>query len=58
MENIKKITIEIEKEFPDDPALQKIHIARKIILTEAEKKKVSYLTYIREEVKKIRKRAG
>lgn len=34
MEEIKK---EVKKEFPEDYALQQVHIARKIIAKEAEK---------------------
>jgi len=35
IEEIKRIRKEIEKEFPGDPALQEVHIARKIISKEA-----------------------
>ena len=37
---------EIEKEFPDDPALQQIHIARKIISQEAEQRGLSYFEFL------------
>lgn len=37
-EEIEKIKKEIELEFPNDIALQQIHIARKIISREAEMK--------------------
>ena len=46
-EEIEKIKKEIELEFPDDFALQQIHIARKIIAKEAEKKGLKYLDYIK-----------
>ena len=44
MEEIRK---KVEEEFPDDPALQQIHIARKIIVREAELAGMSYLKYIK-----------
>ena len=43
----EKIKEEIENEFPDDPALQQVHIARKIIAKEAESKGLSYIEYIK-----------
>jgi len=44
---IEKIKKDIELEFPSDIALQQIHIARKIIIKEAEKKGLKYLDYIK-----------
>ena len=44
---INKIRKEIEQEFPNDIALQQIHIARKIIAKEAEMKGLKYLDYIK-----------
>lgn len=44
MEIIRK---EIEREFPNDIALQQVHIARKIIAKEAEKKGLKYIEYIK-----------
>ncbi len=46
-EEIEKIKKEIELEFPNDIALQQIHIARKILSREAEKKGLKYLDYIK-----------
>jgi hypothetical protein len=43
MDRIKK---EVEKEFPGDPALQQVHIARKIISKEAELKGMDFFDYI------------
>lgn len=43
-EEIKRM---IEKEFPNDPALQQVHIARKIIAREAEPEGLSYIEYIK-----------
>lgn len=44
MEIIKK---EVEKEFPADPALQQVHIARKILAKEAAEKGLGFFDYIR-----------
>ena len=46
-EEIEKIKREIELEFPNDMALQQIHIARKILLREAEIRGLKYLDYIK-----------
>ena len=50
VEEIKKV---IEAEFPNDPALQHVHIARKIIAKEAELKGLSFLEYIKSLGKQI-----
>lgn len=50
-EEIKKM---VEEEFPDDPALQQVHIARKIIAKEAEHAGLSYLEYIKSLGKRVR----
>jgi len=44
---INKIRKDVEREFPNDIALQQIHIARKIIGREAEMKGLKYLDYIK-----------
>ena len=36
-----------EAEFPGDPALQQVHIARKILAREAELNGMAYLEYVR-----------
>lgn len=46
-EEIEKIRKIVKEEFPDDPALQQVHIARKIIAKEAELEGLSYLEYIK-----------
>ena len=51
MEMIRK---RVEAEFPNDPALQHVHIARKIIAREAELEGFSFLEY----VKLLGKRVG
>ena len=50
---IEEIKKEIESEFPNDFALQQIHIARKIIAKEAAKKGLSYFDYIKLVIKDI-----
>ena len=40
---IEKIKRVVEEEFPSDPALQQVHIARKIIAKEAEIGTASFL---------------
>lgn len=52
-EELDKIKKEIEHEFPNDFALQQVHIARKIIAKEAEKKGLSYLEYIKQCTKEM-----
>ena len=37
----------VEKELPDDPALQQVHIARKILAKEAEHEGLGFLEYIK-----------
>jgi len=51
IEGIKKM---VEVEFPDDPALQQVHIARKIIAKEAELEGLSFLEYIKSLGKKVK----
>ena len=49
---IKEIKKDAEEEFREDPALQQIHVARKVIAKEAEIEGLSYIDYI----KKIRQK--
>ncbi len=54
--DINEIRKAVEKEFPEDPALQQVHIARKIIAKEAQLEGLSFLEYIRllrKEVKNV-----
>jgi len=44
---IEEIREKVKKEFPDDPALQQVHIARKILSKEAENKGLSFFEYIK-----------
>ncbi len=50
IEEIRKV---IEEEFPNDPALQHVHIARKIIAKEARLEGLSFLEYIKSPGKQI-----
>ena len=50
-EELEKIQKEIECEFPNDFAMQQVHIVRKIIAKEAEKKGLTYLEYIKQYIK-------
>jgi hypothetical protein len=49
--NVKKemerIRRSVEREFPNDPALQQVHIARKIIAMEAKLKGLTFAEYVR-----------
>jgi len=46
-EEIQRIKAMVEEEFPNDPALQQVHIARKIVAKEAELEGLSFVRYIR-----------
>lgn len=52
--DIEEIRRAVEEEFPDDPALQQVHIARKILAKEAEFKGLSFLEYIRSLGKQVK----
>ncbi|MBI5966364.1 MAG: hypothetical protein HY882_00705 [Deltaproteobacteria bacterium] len=51
IEEIKKL---VEKEFPNDPALQQVHIARKVIAREAQLQGLSFIEYIKLLGKKVK----
>ena len=51
---VEEISQAVEKEFPYDPALQAIYVARGIMRKEAEQVGVDYPVYIRELAKKIK----
>lgn len=42
----ERIRIAVEKEFPDDPVLQQVHIARKVLSKKAELEGLSFGEYI------------
>lgn len=59
--DIEEIRRAVEKEFPEDPALQQVHIARKIIAKEAELEGLSFFDYIKllgKQVKNVQQRHG
>ena len=45
--DIEEIRRAVENEFPDDPALQQVHISRKIIAKEAQLEGLSFFEYIK-----------
>ncbi len=53
-EELEYFKKEIEREFKNDPALQQIHIARKIISMEARERGLSFTEFIKEEIKKLK----
>ena len=48
----------VEKDFPEDPALQGVYIARQIIAQEAEQLGMDYFVYVRQLAEKIKKEEG
>lgn len=53
--DIEEIRKAVRKEFPEDPALQQVHIARKIIAKEAELEGLSFLEYVKLVGKRVKK---
>lgn len=51
LEEIKRL---VEDEFPQDPALQQVHIARKILAREARLEGLSFFEYVKRQVAKLR----
>jgi septal ring factor EnvC (AmiA/AmiB activator) len=47
------VRAEVEKEFPFDPALQQVHMARKIISREADELGISYIEYVNQLAKEV-----
>jgi hypothetical protein len=52
-EEIEEIRKKVKLEFPEDGALQQVHIARKIISKEAEKKGMKYIDYVKQLIHEI-----
>ena len=50
--DLEKIKRAVESEFPEDPAQQHVHIARKIIAKEAELEGLSFFEYVKLRAKK------
>ena len=44
---LKRIEAAAKREFPSDPALQQVHIARRILSREAELEGLTFLQYVR-----------
>ena len=44
---LRKISKAMAKEFPNDPALQQVHIARKVLSLEAKRAGMSFGEYVR-----------
>lgn len=53
--DIQKIKAMVEKEFPGDPALQQVHISRKIIAKKAEIAGLSFPEYVKMLAERYRK---
>ena len=53
-QEIEAIRKMVEAEFPEDPALQQVHIARKTIAREAELEGLSYIEYVKSTGRKSR----
>ena len=50
--DLQRIKHEVESEFPYDPALQQVHIARKILSLKAEREGVTFLQYVKSHAKR------
>ena len=44
---MKRIRDDVRREFPEDPAMQRVHLARRILSKEAELEGMSFLEYVR-----------
>ena len=53
---LKEIRDKVKSEFPNDPALQEVHFARKVLAREAENSGQSFLEYVKAEAKKVQRR--
>ena len=53
--HIRQIGKAVADEFPHDPALQQVHIARKILAKEAESQGLSFVEYIKSLRNQVRK---
>ena len=53
-ERVEEIKRDVEREFPNDFALQQVHIARKLLAEEAKEKGVNFWEYIKMQVKEAK----
>jgi len=53
-ERVEEIKRDVEREFPNDFALQQVHIARKLLAEEAKGKGVNFWEYIKMQVKEAK----
>ena len=53
-ERIEHIKRDVEREFPNDFALQQVHIARKLLAEEAKEKGVNFWEHIKMQVKEAK----
>ncbi|MHA1143135.1 MAG: hypothetical protein ACTSRW_00170 [Candidatus Helarchaeota archaeon] len=53
-DELKEIKKLIETEFVDDPALQQVHIARKIIQMEAKSEGLSFFEFVKKQIKQMK----
>ena len=52
--DIEEIRRAVEEEFPEDPALQQVHIARKIIAKEAQLEGLRFFGYVKLRGKRVK----
>ncbi len=53
-EEIRSLQTPVQREFPDDLALQEVHLARQILSKEAEQCGMPYLQYIKTLARQLR----
>lgn len=53
-ERMEEIIKDVEREFPNDYALQQIHIARKLLAEEAKEEGITLWKYIKKQAKKAK----
>jgi len=53
-ERVEEIKRDVEREFPNDFALQQVHIARKLLAEEAKEKGANFWEYIKMQVKEAK----
>lgn len=53
-ERIEEIKRDVEREFPNDFALQQVHIARKLLAEKAKEKGVNFWEYVKMQAKEAK----